>query len=215
MTSAGFFKRFLAFIIDMIIISIISTIIYSSLNAIFNFKTTITESYTKSVEQTINKINEIDRDNPKDEDLDEAYGMISELSKLSRDNYKDITIEGVPNSLITFVINVLYFVVLVFYLGGHTLGKKLLNIRVVKENGSPVTINTLLIRGIIIYSLYSTVINLLFVFILNNESFFKLHSILSGISFIILFISGIMVIFNNDKRGLHDLISKTKVVIDE
>ena len=213
MNNSGVFKRLFAFIIDMIIVSIISSIIYSGLNAIFNFKTTTTEKYVNSVEEITNKFNEIDKDNPSD--IEETYNLMSKFSKMTKENYKDITIEGVPNSLVNFVVIVLYFIVLAFYLKGQTLGKKLLNIRVVNNDNKPVTVNALVVRGIILYSLYTTIVDLIFVFILDNDSYYKLHSVMSGISFTVMFISFIMIIFNKDKKGIHDLISKTKVVIDE
>ena len=213
MNNSGFFKRLLAFIIDMIIVSIISSIIYSGLNSIFNFKTTNTENYVKNVEAITNKFNEIDKDNTAD--MEETYNLISDFSNMTKDNYKDITIEGVPNSLVNFVVVVLYFIVLAFYLKGQTFGKKLLNIRIVNNDNKPVSVNALLVRGIILYSLYSTIVDLIFVFILDNDSYYKLHSVMSGISFTVMFISFVMIIFNKDKKGIHDLISKTKVVIDE
>ena len=92
------------------------------------------------------------------------------------------TFDGGPNGL-SFVIDTVYFVGLWAYWNGQTLGMKALGIKVVKTDGSALTVSTAIIRyiGLII-------------------------------SFVVVFIGVIWVAFDANKQGWHDKIAGTYVV---
>jgi uncharacterized RDD family membrane protein YckC len=87
-----------------------------------------------------------------------------------------------PNGL-GFVIDTVYFIALWTYWNGQTLGMKALGIKVVKTDGSALTLSTAIIRyiGLII-------------------------------SFLVLLIGVIWVAFDANKQGWHDKIAGTYVV---
>jgi uncharacterized RDD family membrane protein YckC len=82
-----------------------------------------------------------------------------------------------------FVIDTVYFIGLWTYWNGQTLGMKALGIRVVKTDGSPLTLSTSIIRYVGLF-----------------------------ISFLCLAIGVIWVAFDPNKQGWHDKIAGTYVV---
>ncbi|MFC9276627.1 RDD family protein [Bacillus spizizenii] len=93
-----------------------------------------------------------------------------------------MTLAFLPTMLITLIISVLYYGLLTASKMQGTLGKKILGLKVVNEQGERITIG----QGIGRYFAY----------------------ILSGIIF---YIGFIMIAFG-EKKGLHDIICKTRVV---
>lgn len=114
--------------------------------------------------------------------------------------------------VITVVCIIGYFVIWPYYHKGQTIGKRKFKLRIVKDNDKNATINDLLIRNIIINGLGLLLIQLLIVFILPSESYYTILSTLSFIQMVIVIISVFMIIKRKDKRGIHDIIAKTKVI---
>lgn len=87
----------------------------------------------------------------------------------------------------TDVLSFLYSLLVPVFWYGYTVGKKLVGIRIVKINGDPVGIGTMLMRNLVAGLFYVITI---------------------GIGLII---SAFMVGMREDKRAIHDLIAKTYV----
>lgn len=191
----GFIKRIFAFLIDIFIVNIIVGMIVAFIPTNDNVQKlneevlNITEQYTSG---------EID---------DSTY-----LS-LVYDTEYDLKKETIPNSLISLVVCLLYFVVLPFYNKGKTVGKMLNNIRVVKSNGSTLEMNDLVIRAFINNGIFISLLELVLLLCLKNHKIMVTISIiLTYMQMFILLISTIMIIFTKKKQGLHGIISKTEVV---
>ena len=75
-------------------------------------------------------------------------------------------------------------------MNGQTFGKRLLGVRVVKENGYPVTTRDILVRELV----------------------FVLIGMIPFFGFFIFIINVILVAFTGKKQAIHDLIAKTMVV---
>ena len=140
--------------------------------------------------------------------------------KISDSNYilqisnivKDVDRNSVMNNVISVVVLLLYFVIWPFYHKGQTLGKKRMNIRVVKDNLEEASMNDLLLRNIIINNIGYMLIQLLIVFILPGENYYMAIVFMSFIQFILVLASMIMIYKRKDNKGVHDLIAKTKVI---
>ena len=115
------------------------------------------------------------------------------------------------SNLFNFMLMIGYFVILPFYYNGQTLGKKILKIKVVKDDGE-LTMNDLLIRNIIINGLLFSLIGFAIIFITSDIAYFTMISILGIIEFLLVIISVFMVLYRHDKKGLHDLWCKTSVI---
>ena len=202
--NVGFVKRALAYFLDILIVGFISGTLYFGVDAIFKFDTSITETYNEKTTELAEKLTET-------QITEDEY--LEEFLDLSTKHYQGMAEESVPYGLIEFIVMIAYMVGLAYYCNGQTIGKKTFNIKVVDKKGKTPSLNTFFVRSLINYSLYVSMVELILVFILN-KGFFELSIIVEGISIVITLLSVIMIVFNDDKRGIHDHISGTKVVND-
>lgn len=196
--NASFIKRFLAFIIDMFIIAMISSIITSPLSSNNNYEKLVKELSEVTEQYFSGKIDT------------KTY-----ISKTSDINY-DISKETGMVTIITIGIYILYYVILQFYNKGRTLGKKLLRIKLVSSiDNKDLTMNQVALRALIINSILLELILVIVILIGNKDIYFTSSMIFELVNMIVLFAIAIMVSSRDDHRGLHDLITKTKVINEE
>ena len=115
-------------------------------------------------------------------------------------------------SLISVVINVLYFVVYPLYNGGQSIGKKYVGIKIVSNDDNDVSSNQLIFRYLFMNGIGSSIISLCLIFIVEDLGYTYIESILSFLQFLVAISSIFMVLYRNDKRSLPDLIAGTKVI---
>jgi uncharacterized RDD family membrane protein YckC len=92
------------------------------------------------------------------------------------------------DNLVSNLISTLYSLLLPVFWYGYTVGKRIVGVRIVKVNGEPVGIGTMLLRLIVGMGV--------------------VYGLTFGIAAII---SAIMVVVRDDKRAIHDLIAGTYV----
>lgn len=95
-------------------------------------------------------------------------------------------------NLFTNLLSFLYSLLLPVFWYGYTVGKRIMGVRIVKLNGEPVGIGTMLLRIVI--------------------GIWLIYSVTLGIGAII---SAIMVGVREDKRAIHDLVAGTYVTSDQ
>jgi len=105
-----------------------------------------------------------------------------------------------------------YFAIFQFSLGGQTLGKKIMKLRVVKAKDKELNIFNYLIRCAILNGVIVNLLLVIFVNTLDVNSFYMANYIVSNIQSIIEIVIIIMIFMTNDSRGLHDYIAGTKVI---
>ncbi len=193
-------RRVLAFIIDILIVSFISSAISS-----IKFINPTLDKYNESYEQYEKYINE--KLTP-----EEAQNI------MNSEEYQNLTYNlkytGRYTSLITLIVSFLYFVVLQYYTKGYTGGKKLLNIKVESEE-KELKFYQLLLRSFIINSLLTSGLSLIAVSFLSKESYFSVEIFIEVLDMGLLFLSFGMMLYRQDGKGLHDLIANTKVVYNK
>lgn len=123
--------------------------------------------------------------------------------------------EQVFLSLANVIFILVYFCGIPYFFDGQTIGKKLMGIKIARKDNECLTLNSLLIRNIIINGLGSLLISLVCIFILPGKLYFVVTSIFGIIQILLVIISGFMVLYRKDKRGLQDIFSKTRVVLDK
>ena len=146
-------------------------------------------------------------------EYDEIYEKVyDEYNQIYQDsNYELMKINYIP-SIITMVITILYFVVFGYFCNGQTLGKKMLQLQVVSKEGNRANILKLLLRTVILTGILTSILNLILLFSVNKEVYFVANEYIGIVSGIIEMIILVMVLYRKDKRGLHDMISGTKVI---
>ena len=87
-----------------------------------------------------------------------------------------------------------------------------MKIKIKKIDESDLSMNDLLIRGMVNNSILVNIINVIFVLFLSKNIFLSASSLVSVIQYLVLIISLIMIAFTRNARGLHDLAAKTEVV---
>ncbi len=191
---AMFSQRILAFLIDLVLISVITSFITvfvpvnDTATKLYEEQNKVLEGY---VEGTVS--------------MEEYVNQMVDLSY-------DISKQTVIVSIVTIVISLLYYVVYPCYNNGQTLGKKLMKIKIKKIDESDLSMNDLLIRGMVNNSILVNIVNVIFVLFLSKNIFLSASSLVSVIQYLVLIISLIMIAFTRNARGLHDLAAKTEVV---
>lgn len=189
-----FKKRFFAFIIDLIIVFLITFVI--------DMIIPISGNAQKLSEELFDLNNNF---------IDGNIGIDMFINQYSIINY-GLEKELFLSSLISVVVNILYFVLYPLYNGGQSFGKKYIGIKVVSKDDNTVSSNQLIFRYLLMNGIGSSIISLCFIFLLNDLSYMYVVSILSILQFIVAISSIFMVLYRNDKRSLPDLIAGTKVI---
>ena len=194
---AQYNKRFFAYIIDIFIVLVIANLI-----TMFIPISEKTQDYYKELQTTQKKMYD------KEIDVKEYTDIVLE------DNY-NISKGTVLISLTSIIIYILYFVVYQVYNNGQTVGKKLMKIKVKSITDESLSINTMLFRALIIYGIAANIINLMLILLLKKELYLSISNTISIIQSLIVIISVFMILFSKQKRGIHDIITKTEVVNKE
>ena len=191
---ALFVQRFIAFLLDIFILSSIASLISypfldaKSIDKLNKNSSEVIEKYTTG---------EIDMDTY----VDEVKGISYQLSQK----------QGVV-SLVTLFLAVLYFIVYQYYNNGQTIGKKLMKIKVVSSTDKEITMNSFIFRSLIVNSILVDMISFAIVIFGNETAYFYGVAICGIIKYTLLLICGFMVMWSKSGLGLHDRIAHTTVV---
>ena len=192
---ATFFERLCAYLVDTLIVSFIFSIICLGFgNSTSNTQKLMSELENKLLEKTI---------------TEEQF--VEEYQTLLYDYQK----ENVLQSGISVALTIAYYVVFQYMNKGQSLGKKLLNIKVVdKDTKKPISILKGLLRSFIFLSILSGTLSIILLHILNKNSYFVSYSILISLEVIFTLISMMFVLYKKDSRALHDIMANTIVLKD-
>lgn len=196
MSKAYFFPRFLAYGIDILIVSLVATLLcyfvpVDNYNALKNELTGVQQKYLNH------------------EISEEEY--INQTALISY----DLDYASVPSYIIQVSLTILYFVVFQFYRNGQTIGKKLMKIQVVSDGEHKLTINDYLFRAVIINSLLTNILMIVFVLFMSRDYYFYASLSLQIIQFVLSLVTIFMVLIRKDGRGLHDFLSHSRVVMQD
>lgn len=192
---AGTKKRMLAYIIDILIILFTIAII---VNVKEKDKTVM------QLRSDINIVNELHANHEiKFSEYFERWTMINQ----------QIDQECVIYFIFNILLILVYFVLLPYVWNGQTIGKKLMKIKTASTDGTKVTIVEYLIRNMLVNGLGELILILLFLYLLPSTMYFIFSSILTFIQLILVIVSISMILYRKDKRGLHDILSNTEVVM--
>lgn len=190
---ALFFQRFFAFLIDMLLLSFITSIITTP----FVDSKKISSLNEKSVEitQKLQK-NEIDN--------------MTYLKQYSDIYYKIARSSGII-SFVSLLLSVLYFVVFQIYEKGQTLGKKMLKIRVVSLDGD-LFMNQMIFRSFIANFILFDIISFGVMLFSPKTVYLYIIIFVEMVQILITLISIIMIMNREDGSAVHDILAHTKVV---
>lgn len=188
-------KRIVAYIIDILIV----TVVVSAISMIPRI-----DPYKKDYEKAYNEYLDIVSDAQNENSVDYKDRII----ELNYDIYK----YRVVSNIISVISLVGYFGILQMIMNGQTVGKKVLKIKVVSNNGKKLNFGNYFLRTLILNNIFFTVINMIAVYILKGSNFYYFTYIVNMLQSTIYMILIIMMVLRKDNRGLHDLLAGTKVI---
>lgn len=191
------FKRFCAYLIDIMIVSFIATCL-SSIIVINPYYDKYFEKYEEMNEIMDSAVDEDKLDFFTDSEFKDVYQMVVKYGSIS--------------SLISLGCYLLYFIGFQKWNKNQTVGKKLMKIKLISKDNENVSLGQYFVRTIIIYNLLFTSLNVALSFMFSSSNFFVISLIVSLIGEIITCICYFMILFRKDELGLHDILGKTKVV---
>ena len=193
-------KRVMAYIIDVLIFSIVLTPIinWSVINPYIDEYTENYSQYTELIEQANAGEIDTETDEYKDKIVDLNYNI---------NKYKVIS------SSISVVGFLLYFAVLQWALKGQTIGKKIMKIRVVANNeDKKLNVGNYILRSLILNNIIFSIILIIGVYIFKAPGYYTLSMVVSYLQLLVMSLIMLMVVLRKDYRGLHDFVAGTKVI---
>lgn len=194
---ANSYKRVLAYLVDIMIISFVSLLL----------------TYFVPTSENYNKLNKefetltIDYRN-------QEVTMEEYLEKGTDINYQ-LNKEGVPQTIVSTVLSIIYFVVLAYFMNGETLGKKLMKIKITSNNDKKLTMNNYLIRALVIDSVLMNIITIITILLFSKDIYLTSYNIISYVFSFVYIVSLAMILFSKNGRGLQDILANTKVISTE
>ena len=193
-------KRVMAYIIDVLIFSIVLTPIinWSVINPYIDEYTENYSEYTELVEQANAGEIDTETDEYKDKIVDLNYNI---------NKYKVIS------SSISVAGFLLYFAVLQWALKGQTIGKKIMKIRVVaNKEDKKLNVGNYILRSLILNNIIFSIILIIGVYIFKAPGYYTLSMVVSYLQLLVMSLIMLMVVLRKDFRGLHDFVAGTKVI---
>lgn len=192
---ALFSQRFVAFMIDLILVSFITSLVTaiiptnSSIDKLYDQQVKIVENYTAgkiTMQEYVNQLVDINYD------IAKQTGIIT---------------------LVSIAISLLYYVLYVYKNDGQSIGKKMMKIKIQKKDkDKELTMNDLLFRTMILQGTLVSIIGFCTILFLDKDTYLATNSLLNLIQYSILIISFFLVAFTKERQGLHDMVAKTEVV---
>ena len=194
---ALFSQRFVAFMIDLILVSFITSLVTaiiptnSSIDKLYDQQVKIVENYTNqkiTMQEYVNQLVDINYD------IAKQTGIIT---------------------LVSIAISLLYYVLYVYKNDGQSIGKKMMKIKIKikkKDKDKELTMNDLLFRTMILQGTLVSIIGFCTILFLDKDTYLATNSLLNLIQYSILIISFFLVAFTKERQGLHDMVAKTEVV---
>lgn len=194
---ATFIQRALAYIIDMVLIILIVNIVGS----VFNQKQL--EELDKELNDKLDNVTSVEQfyDDSSEELLEELLDIEYKIDKASA-----------PITAVNVVISIGYFIIFQYMNNGQTLGKKIFKIKVESEKKKKVSLLQMTLRSLLINVIAFNLINVLAVVFLPKEWYLSINSIVTFGQWLVFIISSLLILYNKDKNGVHDMLAKTKVV---
>ena len=215
------FKRIAAYVIDMLIVSVVvfGLTNIKQINYQYDNHEKVSSEYEKYVKLE-DKYNDA-KDDYKDKKITkEEYSKIKNEYKDYKSGYErnikkfnyDLSRNSVIATIISIAVIIAYFGIFQYSLGGQTIGKKLLKLKVVKNKEGSLNVFNYLVRCAILNGVIINILLIVFVNIFDVNNFYMANYVISNIQSIIEILILIMIFMTSDSRGLHDYIAGTKVV---
>lgn len=190
------FKRFGAYIIDMLIVVLISLFISNICSSDYQL-----DNYKKNFDKAIKLTEKLEKEKITEKEYKKEYRKLNyELDKSST-----------TTSFVLIACMIGYFGIFQYSQNGKTVGKRLFKLQVKKNDDGDLNIGNYLLRSFILYNIVFTLTRLALIYTLKQNDYMNYRDILSNVQTIVTIIIVVSIFFSKEGRGLHDLIAGTKV----
>ena len=114
-------------------------------------------------------------------------------------------------SVILLVVKVIYFVIFQYFNKGQTIGKAIYKIKI-ESNKKKLKIYQVLLSSLVGANILLSGLNLICLRLLNMNDYYSASNILSSLEMLMFTAVVLMILIRKDEKGLQDVISGTKVV---
>ncbi len=210
-------RRFSAYLIDIIIVTLVSTFLTSNsyINKDYKKYLDTYDEYTTYYDDYVESRNKIEeeKENITNEEYDQKIQELDTdyITNIMDYDYKLTKLSFVPN-FINILCILLYFVVIQFYFGGITLGKKIMKLKVESNNGKNLTIFNYFVRCLVLNGVFFNIISMVYLLVLSKNSYFIYNELIYILNYITQLAIIFTCLFVKKNRGLHDIIANTVVV---
>lgn len=186
-------ERFLSYVIDLLLIGIILFVFN------FFFENPKISEYNLTLSQTFEKF--INHNIDADLYLETYAKTIHNIDKLN-----------ISLNVVNLILIVIFFIVIPYFNKNQTIGQKIMKVKITKENNKKVTIIDLFLRAIVLTGIINLLVMLSTIFLQSSNLYLIISIFFGFIQFLLVIISGFMVLYKEDQLGFQDLISKTKII---
>lgn len=201
MMKASFMQRFFAYLIDMIVIAVVSVFVGL---LIPNYKNNDSLELNQELNTMEEKLIEVMQSGDKSSYKKVMQDVVDIEFKIAK--------SSVLSETVSFVILFGYFVILQFILKGRTVGKMAMGIKVIDKKKNEPSFWIMLYRTFIIEGIITSFIALVSILLLNKNSYVMFNMSLNSVVSIFVIVSALMILYRKDRRGLHDMMAGTSVV---
>lgn len=200
------YKRVLAYLLDSLVVYLIAMALsVSPLNPNYEKMVELQDNYEKVTEEYLDAIKEeISDDELKTLNEDYAEYAIQAIYEQGR--------ESIYDNSIMLVLMFFYYVLFAYICGGETLGKRLMHLKIEDADGKRPNIWKLTVRTLVLFGIPFSIINMILPFMMEAEQYSVASMTTNVLSGILSLVIIVMFFAKEDKRSLHDILGKTKVV---
>lgn len=121
--------------------------------------------------------------------------------------------DSVGTMAITACVGLVYYVVLCYFCHGITLGKYIMKLRIVSANDKELNMLNYLLRALFANLILMYIVSAVFGASMDQTAFLKYYPPINSGLFIFILVTMLFIMYRNDGKGLHDLMSNT-IIID-
>lgn len=191
------FKRLGAYIIDILIVSVISALL-SNIGSL-NYQL---DKYVDTYEKIF--------------DVTEKYQNKELKDKAYKAEIKNLTYTLEKNSTITSIISIAcligYFGIFQYSQNGRTLGKRIFKLQIVKNKEGNLNLINYLLRSLILNNIIFVVARLILIYTLSKNTYMNTYNYLTNIQAIFQLLIIVSIMISREGKGIHDYIAGTKVI---
>jgi len=192
-------KRITAFFVDMIIVYFLANFIF-----MLFFKNDY-EKFIKSSDEYIVVLKETINQTKKGDNEE----ILEKTNKLNYNYLKSSSTE----TIIVLSVEILYFIFGQYFNKGQTIGKKLMKIKIKQIDSDKLNAGLFVLRESILFVIPIQIINIIGLMTTGMNTYLKINSITSNLQTLTMAAIVAFILFRSDGKGLHELASKTEVVL--